>query len=343
MATSKYHLHLKGYVGGWDFDADYVDYILGKYDGKEVNVLIDSLGGRTDTALSIYAAFKRHGKVNAHFVGMNASAATIASLGAQKITIDVSAMYLVHKCSYEFFKWSMLNADDMAKLIDSLNKDKEDLDKVDATVAALYARKCKKSPEEMLNLMSKGGWLTAKEAMEWGFVDEVTDLEEDAAPVIDNATVQALADAGIPMPKGLKPQGSWNRFLASLTEFFSNKEDKSSPTGITMKKEYQNIQARLVCEAFETKDGKVEVTEEQLDKIEAKVKKDDEVIKDLNEQISILNSQISNLKSQIVALEKKPAESSQQVVSEKKTSESNSIEEFVNAKNEAQSLYDMFD
>ena len=27
----KYHLHLKGYVGGYAFDSDYVDYILAKY------------------------------------------------------------------------------------------------------------------------------------------------------------------------------------------------------------------------------------------------------------------------------------------------------------------------
>ena len=49
---TKYHLHLKGYVGGYDFDADYVDYILAKNNGKEVHVLIDSLGGQSSTALS---------------------------------------------------------------------------------------------------------------------------------------------------------------------------------------------------------------------------------------------------------------------------------------------------
>ena len=26
--TTDYQLHLKGFVGGYDFDADYVDYIL---------------------------------------------------------------------------------------------------------------------------------------------------------------------------------------------------------------------------------------------------------------------------------------------------------------------------
>ena len=82
MPQTQYNLHLKGFVGGADFDRNYVDYVLAKNAGKEVNVLIDSLGGNLATALSIAAAFKNHGKVSVHFVGMNASAATIASIGA---------------------------------------------------------------------------------------------------------------------------------------------------------------------------------------------------------------------------------------------------------------------
>ena len=45
--AKKFDLKLKGYVGGWDFDTDYVDYVLDKAGDKEVTVLIDSLGGRT--------------------------------------------------------------------------------------------------------------------------------------------------------------------------------------------------------------------------------------------------------------------------------------------------------
>lgn len=103
MAKTKYNLHLKGYVGGWDFDSDYVDFVLNKNTDKEVAVLIDSLGGQLNTALSISSAFRRHGNVHVHFVGMNASAATIASMGAKRITMDHSAMYLVHQCSQSFF------------------------------------------------------------------------------------------------------------------------------------------------------------------------------------------------------------------------------------------------
>ena len=73
MAKTKYNLHLKGYVGGWNFDSDYVDFVLNKNTDKEVAVLIDSLGGQLNTALSISSAFRRHSNVRVHFVGMSAT------------------------------------------------------------------------------------------------------------------------------------------------------------------------------------------------------------------------------------------------------------------------------
>lgn len=109
-----------------------------------MNVLIDSLGGNLATALSIAAAFKNHGKVSVHFVGMNASAATIASLGAAHISIDKNAMYLVHKCSTAFFEWGSLNADQFRTLIADCEKAAADLDKLDVNIASMYAGKCKR-------------------------------------------------------------------------------------------------------------------------------------------------------------------------------------------------------
>ena len=53
MPQTQYNLHLKGFVGGADFDRNYVDYVLAKNAGKDVNVLIDSLGGNLATANNI--------------------------------------------------------------------------------------------------------------------------------------------------------------------------------------------------------------------------------------------------------------------------------------------------
>lgn len=204
--SKKYKLHLKGYVGGWDFDADYVQYVLNQNDGKDVDVLIDSLGGRTDTALTIAAAFARHGKVACHFVGMNASAATIASMGAKSVTIDRHAMYLVHKCSTPVIKIKMMNSDQIADLVKELKKEHENLNKIDANIAAMYAERCKKTAKELLSLMEKGGWLTAEEALEWGFVDALTSDADDRQAKVTAAVAADMSAAGIPVA-GLDVEG----------------------------------------------------------------------------------------------------------------------------------------
>lgn len=228
MAKNKYHLHLKGFVGGDDFNRDYVDYILDKYSSTQVNVLIDSLGGSLASALSIASAFARHGNVHVHFTGMNASAATIASLGAAHISIDKCAMYLAHKCSTEFFEWGSLNADQFRTLIGDCAQLADDLDKMDANIASMYAAKCKKNTQELLDLMKVGGWLTAQEALEWGFVDEVTEMEGESAPRLTNAVASAMASVGMPVPNlpVVEKESMFSVFFDRLNAFLASKTKK---------------------------------------------------------------------------------------------------------------------
>lgn len=296
----QYQLHLTGYVGGYDFDRAYVDYILGQHEGKPVNVLIDSLGGSLATALSIASAFRNHGDVTVHFVGMNASAATIASLGAKHVSMDASAMYLAHKCSTSFFEWGSMNSDQLQDLQEQIAQMQTDLDKMDANVAQMYAAKCKdKNAKEILDLMKVGGWLTAKEALEWGFVDEITEWQE-AAPVLTDMTASAMTAAGIPIPnipvqynaKDKDEDGLMHRFIAALTGFFSRShayttnvgaEENGNPTleepkSTIMKKIYALIGALLSVEAFAMEDGKTTLTESQMQSLEDALKQKDDAL-----------------------------------------------------------------
>ena len=166
---------------------DFVDYKLSQNKDKEVHVLIDSLGGDVGTALSICNAFRNHGNVTVHFAGLNASAATIASLGAKKICIDENAMYLVHKVSTLVASWASMNADQLAAYIENLDKEKKNLEKFDLNIASMYAAKCKKEKTDLLALMKEGGWLTAAEAKEWGFVDEISIVENAKEPKLTAA------------------------------------------------------------------------------------------------------------------------------------------------------------
>jgi len=311
MSKTAYHITLKGYVGGKDFDRNTVDRTLADNEGKQVNVLIDSLGGSLATGLSISAAFRNHGNVAVHFVGLNASAATIASLGAAHISIDAGAMYLVHKCSMAFFEWGSLNSDQFSTLIADCEKIKADLDKLDLNCARLYARRCKRKAEDLLALMKAGGWLTAREALEWGFVDEITDLADEPAPKLTDALASAMASEGMPLPNipisEVDKESTFSKFIAAIASFFkadNSVVNKSSHT--LMKKSCTLICEILGLDDLELADNQVALSSEQLDKIENH-------IAGLGKKVDERDAEIAELKSK---LDKTPAEDSTAVIDE---------------------------
>lgn len=324
MSKTAYNIQLKGYVGGADFDRKAVDTLLASQSGKRVNVLIDSLGGSLATGLSISAAFKNHGDVAVHFVGLNASAATIASLGAAHISIDAGAMYLVHKCSMAFFEWGSLNADQFATLIADCEKVKADLDKLDQNCARLYAARCKRKPEELLDLMKVGGWLSAKEALDWGFVDEITDLADEPAPKLTDALASAMASEGMPIPNipiaDSDRDGVFAKFLSALTSIFNSKPhtpmatENPAPTPKTYTEEEYNALNQRLTEANALADSQKKIIEER-----------DATIADLNAKLA-----------------KTPAEPTKQVVENKKPTdkpEATDFDRFCETVNAARELY----
>lgn len=301
-----FDLRLKGFVGGWDFDSDYVHYILDKYADRNVSVMIDSLGGKTDTALSISAAFSQHGNVSVHYVGMNASAATIAAMGAKHISIDKHAMFLVHKCSYEFFDWGMKNADEFQQLIEEVSKSKKDLEKIDCTIASLYASRCKRKPEDLLALMKEGAWLSADEAKEWGFVDEITAYAEDKAPAISEPVALAMKADGIPMPKGFSmptrnDESIVDRIVAKISDFFKSKNIPD------MEKQEDKKPEDKVA-------PKEKTDQEEAPKAQHDTAQDDK------------DAEIARLKAEIEDLKKKPGDGSSKVVDQKKSDQTQQSE-----------------
>ena len=344
MSKTTYNISLKGYVGGYDFDRSTVDRELAKNEGKQVNVLIDSLGGSLATGLSISAAFRNHGNVNVHFVGLNASAATIASLGAAHISIDAGAMYLVHKCSMSFFEWGSLNSDQFTTLIADCEKIKADLDKLDLNCAQLYAARCKRKTEDLLDLMKVGGRLTAKEALDWGFVDEITDLADEPAPKLTDALASAMANAGIPIPNipvaETEKEGAFARFIAALTALFSAKAERqpdfnahTNPITTAMIKTYTFLSAILADKPLAVKDGTASVTVAQLDAIEDALAEKDRLCNEQKQTIADLQAKLA----------KTPAEPSKQVVEDSKPggehAPKNDVEQFVDTYNSARALY----
>lgn len=330
-----YDLFLKDDVGGWNFNADMVNYVLDKHKNSEVHVLVDSLGGYTNVAVSISSLFKLHGNVHIHFVGYNASAATIAAMGAKHITIDEDAMFLVHKCLYPVMEWALMNADDIDEHIKKLEGIKKDNETIDSCIAGMYARRCKKSKDELLALMKEGAWLTPEQALEWGFVDEVTHLDEDAKPVLSEATLSSLSAAGIPLPPNFEKKSSLvERFFAFLKSQFSNqgvlKNFKDAEILSQMDK-FSNISAllevaptmsddtlSLSAEQAAKVDDAIDELHKSVDALNAAVADKDAEIASLRDEIAALTASVAEKDKSIAELKKEPAASSSDIVDTKK-------------------------
>lgn len=322
-----YNLFLRGTVGYWNFNADMVNYVLDKHKDSEVHVLINSLGGDTDTALSISSLFKLHGNVSVHFVGMNASAATIAAMGAKHVSIDADALFLVHKCSVLVFEWDYMNADELAAHIAELEKMKDDNSTIDGCIAGLYAKRCKKTRDELLSLMKTGAWMTAQQALEWGFVDEITDNADDKEPEPSPATVSSMVSAGIPLPPNFnKKKGSiMERFFSFLQSPFSTQAPETEDAAKQSPMAKITALCSLLGATLALSDDKLTLSAEQAGKVNDTLDENKKTIDSLNASVADKDKEIENLKASIAEkdktiadLRKEPAAPTSGVVDTKK-------------------------
>lgn len=233
MPTPEFDIFLRGDVGGWDFNADFVEWCVDQKSGQPLHVLVSSPGGRLDTALRVASAFARHGDVHVHYTGMNASAATIIGMNAARVTMDASAFWLVHQSSYFIDIWRQQNSTDLRQLAADLEARAADLETFDSTIAAMYARRCRKDAAELAALMAEEKWITAAQALEWGFVDEVIDPDpaEEVKP-IPRSMVLALHEAGLPpLPDSARTEQAplMERIIRAVKSAFNSPRAAEAP------------------------------------------------------------------------------------------------------------------
>ncbi len=94
--------------------------------------------------------------------GLCASAATFVALAANIVRMQDTAYFMIHDPST--IAWGTL--EELKKTVDFLKEIKSGL--VDA-----YQGKTKLDPEKLSRMMTDETWMTAKEARELGFIDEV--------------------------------------------------------------------------------------------------------------------------------------------------------------------------
>lgn len=158
-------------------------------DVDTINIYINSPGGSVTEGIAIYNYLRRKSKtakIVGYIDGIAASIATIIASACDELHICTGGMYMIHRAST--YAWG--NVDEMKEQL-------EILDKIDSQMTDIYlSRTNGKITEEKLKEMLKGTnndgtWLTAKEAVEYGFCDDIEDFESKATALWDDKSFES--------------------------------------------------------------------------------------------------------------------------------------------------------
>ena len=193
-----YDITIDQQIGWGASSANYVLERLRELKGLPVRVYVSSYGGNVADAFRIQQAFREHGDVTCYLVSFVASAATLLTLGAKRIVLDPSCLYLAHKCSYYIDEFGQMNEDDLREAIERLSKNAEDLVTIDRVAANLYAARSGKTEEEMVAMMKEARWLSCDEVLRLGLADAVQTVGADDLQAQALANISALGLPAIP-------------------------------------------------------------------------------------------------------------------------------------------------
>ena len=133
--------------------------------GKRLCVRINSAGGDVFAAHAIYNQLMTYpGEVTVRVDGLAASAATIICMAASSIIMPANAVMMIHNPM--LLLYGSYDVQSMEKMITQLGTIKD-------SIIAAYKKKCKVSEEVLAELMNAETWMSAQEALSYGFADIV--------------------------------------------------------------------------------------------------------------------------------------------------------------------------
>jgi ATP-dependent Clp endopeptidase proteolytic subunit ClpP len=144
---------------------------LSEIKASQIDLHINSPGGVVFDGITIHNLIKQHpANVTTYIDGLAASIASVIALAGDKVIMAANALYMVHNPT----GLAMGTASDMRSLADVL-------DKVAGTMVGTYVGKTGKPDAEIRAMLDAETWMTADEALEHGFIDEISEEMDMAA------------------------------------------------------------------------------------------------------------------------------------------------------------------
>jgi len=148
---------------------------INQANGQPINLTISSGGGSVTEGMGIADLVANYPEeTTATGIGLVASIATVVLLAADNVKMTENAFMMIHRP----WSYTMGNADELEATAELLDKMEAKL--LDIYTASVIKRKGdqKNLKEIITNMMAAETWLTAQEALEFGFIDEIVKVGE---------------------------------------------------------------------------------------------------------------------------------------------------------------------
>lgn len=185
------------------------DELAGKV--GDITVRINSPGGDVSAGIAIYNYLREHdGQVTIKVDGIAASIASVIAMAGDKIVMLPGAMMMVHQ------PWTIVQgtSDDMIEAAAALKKFGE-------SIVPIYAARTGLSEDRINELLKAETWMTAQDAVELGFADEMVEAKTSVSDSIKNA----LAFAGTVQNAVMQPAMNMQKKVDAM-----NTEEVVQPT-----------------------------------------------------------------------------------------------------------------
>jgi len=138
---------------------------------SQIDLHINSPGGNVFDGNTIYNLLKQHpAKVTTYIDGLAGSIASVIALAGDKVIIAENGMFMIHKP----FGMTVGDEDDHEEMAYALRQ-------VKGTIIRVYKSKTGKPEDEIDSLLKPPSWLNSDQALELGFVDEISGTADMAA------------------------------------------------------------------------------------------------------------------------------------------------------------------
>lgn len=152
-------------IGGFGISAaSFIAALRSVPASNRIVLRIHSPGGSVLDGHAIFSALKSHpGGVTTHIDGLAASMATVVALAGGPVQMASGAFFMIHNVAAV----AAGDAGEMRRMADVV-------DKIQESIAQVYVDKSGLSRRRIMEMMDAETWMGAEEAMNLGFVDEIT-------------------------------------------------------------------------------------------------------------------------------------------------------------------------